>query len=280
MEKVKKILFGFLILIVAYTLFLKLFPLKKNIFYTNDERTEEFIYWKKQYPIVIAGSSLSGIFTIVHLFRQHYFNMYMPYAGSCTGVEIIKRTQNIPKTLFVETNRIDRGIDTTLIENVFSEPFYSLKYYLPFLLKKNRFLPNLVDRVKAPQINSISLHRPPLVLYNQLLADAQKEWGDLSDAVKAKIDRNFLILKESLTSFSKKGCEIYLFEVPMDSSLYKSPLLTYERNCFIKLSKDEGYKFIKADTTRSYKTGDGEHLLKSDGVVYIKYFLSGLDKKF
>jgi hypothetical protein len=281
MRKIKKILLGGAVLLILYTLFLIFFPLKKSVFYTNDERAEEFVFGKKKYPIVMTGSSLSGVFKMKRIFNhQIYFDLYLPYRNACTGVELIRRSNNIPKVLFVETNRIDKGIDTALMDNIFDEPFYSLKKHLPFLLKKNRFLPNIVDRIKTPPDNSSHTHRPPAVLYDKLLAKAQKEWWDLPNESKLRTDQNFSRLKETLADFAKKGCTIYLYEVPMDRSLYKSPLLTYQRNCFTKLSKDEGYKFIRADTSRSYNTGDGIHILRGDGAIYINYFLANLHQDY
>ena len=42
------------------------------MFYTNDERTEEYVYAKKDFPIVLVGSSLSGAFEGRNLFNQPY----------------------------------------------------------------------------------------------------------------------------------------------------------------------------------------------------------------
>jgi hypothetical protein len=276
LKKVNFIFLGGIALLVLYNFFLVLFPLKKNVFYTNEERVEEFTYNKKLYSIVIAGSSLSGIFEGASLFKESSFMLYLPFTGSCTGIEIIRKTNKIPRKLFIEINHIDRGIDTALLQNNFSEPFYSLKSHFQFLLKKNQLLPNIIDRIKAPHNNVINDERPPAVLYQSLLRTAQKEWNQHPDS--ANLHQKFLRLEESLNAFSAKGCNIYFYELPMDSSLYKSPLLTYQRNYIINLAAKKGYKFIKPDTTRSYKTGDGVHLLRREGDIYLKYFLNEVNK--
>jgi hypothetical protein len=252
------------------------YPLKKDIFYSNDERLEEFIYTKKNYPIVIAGSSLSIIFDGKNLFKQPGFDLCFPLSGACTGIETIKRTNKTPVILLIEINHIDRGEDSLLIKNVFSEPLFSLKQSLPMLLKKNQILHNIVDRFKTPQNNIINNQKPPAILYNSLLASAQKDWAESFNIERFK--KNFLTLKQNLDILSKKGCIICFYELPMDSSLYKSSLLVYERNSLTKLAADKGYKFIKSDTSRNYNTGDGVHLLRSDGDIYIKYFLASLAK--
>jgi hypothetical protein len=243
------------------------YPLKKDIFYSNDERLEEFIYTKINYPIVIVGSSLSIVFDGKSLFKQPSFDLCFPLSGACTGIETIKRINKIPSILLVEINHIDRGEDSLLIKNIFSEPLFSLKQSLPILLKKNQILHNVIDRFKTPQNNIINSQKPPAILYNSLLASAQKDCAESFNIERFK--KNFLILKENLDALSKKGCIICFYELPMDSSLYKSPLLVYERNSINKLAAEKGYKCIEPDTSRNYNTGDGAHLLRTDGDIYI-----------
>lgn len=248
--------------------------MKKDIFYSNDERLEEFIYTKENYPIVIVGSSLSIIFDGKALFKKSRFDLCFPFSGACTGIETIRRINKTPSILLIEINHIDRGEDSLLITNTFSEPLFSLKQSLPMLLKKNQILHNLVDRFKTPQNNIINSQQPPAILYNSLLASAQKDWAESFNIERFK--KNFLTLSGNLEDLSKKGCIICFYELPMDSSLYRSPLLVYERNCLTKLAVQKGYKFIKSDTSRRYNTGDGVHLLRSDADKFIKYFLANL----
>jgi len=270
MKKVSYIFLVFFILLIVYSLFLKLHPLKKTVFYTNEERVEEFVYSKKGYPIVLVGSSLSGAFELQSIFNQPYFNLFLPITGAATGIEVIRRTNKIPKELFVEINHIDRGVDSTLMHETFDEPLYTIKYDLPFLLKKNQIIPNIVDRIKKPQNHIINAVQPPPVLYNALLLKAQQEWKQLPDT--AKFNKELARIKSVLADFSSKGCRIYFYEMPMDASLNNSPLLTYQRNYFTKLAAEKGYVMIKTDTSRQYLTGDGDHLLSGDADIYIKYF--------
>jgi hypothetical protein len=249
--------------LIGYSIFLKLFPLKKTVFYSNEERVEEFAYNKDNFPIVLVGSSLSGAFESYRLFNQPYFNLFLPNTGAATGIDILKRTNKIPRKLFIEIN---------LMHEIFDEPLHTIKYDLPFLLKKNQLIPNLIDRVKTPHNNIINAQQPPPVLYNALLLKAQEEWKKLPDTVK--FNQQLEHIKAVLNLFSSKGCRIYFYEMPMDHNLYHSPLLTYQRNYFSRLAAEKGYTFIKCDTSRNYLTGDGDHLLSNDGAIYTKYFES------
>jgi hypothetical protein len=219
---------------------------------------------------MLVGSSLSGAFELQPLFNKPYFNLFMPGTGAATGIEVIRRSNKIPKELFIEINHIDRGVDTNLMHEIFDEPLYSIKYDLPFLLKKNQIIPNLIDRVKKPHNNIINNIQPPAVLYKTLLIEAQKEWKSLPDTIK--FNRQLEYIKSVLNEFSLKGCHICFYEIPMDHSLINEPLLTYQRNYFTKLAAEKGYSIIKIDTTRKYLTGDGDHLLSGDANIYIKYF--------
>jgi hypothetical protein len=274
-KKVSRVLIIGFLLLLAYNAFLFFFPLKKNVFYTNDERVEEFIYSKKYYPIVLVGSSLGGVFEGKVMFDQPYFNLFLPVTDACTGVEVLRRSKKIPKKLFVEINHIDRGIDTALIENTFETPLFRLKYYLPFLLKKNKLLPNIVDRLKKPVSSGRNSQRPPPVLFNQLLASARSEWSVLPDS--NYFGRQLEILNSSLKYLSAKGCDIYFYEVPMDSSLTNSKLLRYQRAYCMRLAARNGYHFIPTDTSRVYDTGDGIHMLEKDADLYTRYFIKELN---
>jgi hypothetical protein len=269
-KKASYIFLVFFTLLVVYSLFLKFRPLKKTVFYTNEERVEEFVYSKNNYPVVLVGSSLSGAFELQTIFNQPYFNLFMPVTGAATGIEIIRRTNKIPKELFIEINHIDRGIDSNLMHEIFDEPLYTIKYDLPFLLKKNQLIPNLVDRIKKPQNNIINATQPPPILYSALLQKAQQEWKQLPDT--AKFNKKLAHIKAVLADFSAKGCRIYFYEIPMDVSLNNLPLLTYQRNYFTKLAAEKGYTMIKKDTSHTYMTGDGDHLLSNDANIFIKYF--------
>jgi hypothetical protein len=64
--------------LVGYNIFLVLFPLKKSVFYTNEERVEEYVYDKVSYTNVLVGSSLSQAIQVEKVFNGSCFNLYLP----------------------------------------------------------------------------------------------------------------------------------------------------------------------------------------------------------
>jgi hypothetical protein len=253
---------------VAYNMIMYWFPVKRHAYYTNEERAEGFVFDSKKYDVVTVGSSLSGAFEGRNLFDKSYYNLYMPHYGSCAGVEIIRRSNKIPKQLFVEINHIDRGIDSSVIEDVFDDDLYYAKYYIPVLQARNKLFTNVVDEFKKPS-SSVNKQKPPVALYNKLLRSAQSEWGKQPD--ERKFDVQFNRLAQSLDAFADKGCKIAFFEMPIDSSIRNSKLLSYQRERMVELAKQKGYDFIPSDNSRAYQTGDGIHLLQGDRDIYVKY---------
>lgn len=276
MKKVCRILIVALILLVGYNLFLFMFPLKKKVFYTNEEMIEEFVYTDEIFDNIIVGSSLSGAFQHNVVLDEKYYLLNLPYTGACTGLDVINRCGKVPKKLFLEINHVARGIDSSLMNTVFAPPFYTLRFYMPSLQTKNKILNNLIDRVKTPNNNKINESRPSDELYGRLLKSAQEKWAELGDTLKLNDRLN--MVRTTLKIFSAKGCRIYLYEIPMDSSLVNTPLIEYQRNYFQKLASQEKYVFIPLDRSRTYQTGDGEHLLQKDADIYTLYFKSETSK--
>lgn len=277
MKKVGVLLLFTFLFLVVYNVFLFAFPLKKTVFYTNRERIEEFVYGKDNYPTLLVGSSLSGAFEGHQLFPENHFNLYLHFTGALTGLEIIKRSNEIPGKLFIEINYVNREINSLLVNAIFNSPVHRLKYDLPFLLTKNKVFPNLTDRMREPSNNKINKKRPAENLYKELLKKEQARWNVIKDIriLNERLD----YVKQAASSFASKGCQIYFYEMPMDSSLSNSKLISYQRKYFVELALQNGYTFIDADQGRTYQTGDGVHLLKKDANVYTGYFKQAANKK-
>ena len=275
MKKIWRILLVCLILTIVYNMVIFWFPVKRNTYFTNQDRTEAFVFDKKDFNVIIVGSSLSGAFEEINPFSKSYFNLFLPFTGSCTGVDIIRRSGKIPKHLFVEINHIDRGTDTVLIKDVFEDGLYPFKYHVPMLQTKNKLLTNFIALIKKPSSRT-NRQKPPAALYGKLLKSAQKEWAEYPD--KKKFDQQINQLSQSLALFTNKGCKVYFFEMPIDSSIRNSVLMKFQRERIKALAKQNNYVFIPADTSRTYQTGDGVHLLQADRNAYVKYFKDQIKK--
>jgi hypothetical protein len=271
MKKVIYIISLAILFLFAYNLFLIISPSKIPPF-ENQARVESFVFTREYYPIVLTGSSLSGLFgepKAKDIFGKSYFNMYLPYWGACTGVEVLRLSKKVPKILFVEVNQIHRGIDTNMVRTIFDSPIYNYRNVLPFTLSKNKFLPYVIDRFKKPQPNKASKKRLAAALFDSLLTRTQESFEQIKD--KKYLDSQINRLSETVKELSSKGCQIYFYELPMDIHLRYSKVMVYERTYFEAFAKKNNFHFIPADTSRAYQTSDGEHLLEGDRIIYLDY---------
>ncbi len=276
MKKIALVLVYTFLLLVLYNLWLFVFPLNKQVFYTNEERIQEYMYDKVDYNTVLVGSSLSGIFERNDIFKDKSFMLYLPFTGSASGLEVLQKTGKVPQRIFVEINHIDRGVDSALMHSLFDQPLYSLRFYLPFLQTKNKMLPNVIDRVKSPANNKVNDSKPEESLFNTLLNKEKLEWSEIKNV--SALDARLKHVESILSSFAAKGTKVYLYEMPVDSSLTNLPLIQHQRDYFRNLASMAHYSFIHADTSRAYQTGDGVHLLRQDADIYLAYFRKELSK--
>lgn len=267
-----------LLLFTLYNLFFILFPFEKKNIPTNKERAEEYIYSTKRYSSVFLGSGLIGDFTEESLGYNRFFNLYLPFNGSCTGIEIVALSGKIPDTLFVEINTIYKGFDRPLIKALFQPGYRQIKTVLPVLQTKYKPHVLLAEQLRSAFKMKKVRHLPsaplPASLYLAALQMHQNTYRNLADTLK--IARCVDSLKYFTDLMTASGCVIYFFEVPVDKSILNSPLSVYQRKLLKQKFGDSSVKWIEADTLNAYRTHDGIHLLNESVRAYIKHFNKNL----
>ena len=257
---------------ILYNCILLVFPLKKINIYTNQERAEEFVYAKKKYSKVFAGSGLIGGFSATAIRRDDFFNFYLPYNGSCSAVKIVALSGKIPKILFVETNCIFKGFDDALIDRLFDKRRYKLRFCLPYLLQKHKLIPLTKELIKPAKTILIESSPLPKPLFSQTLENQKKVYNSLPDI--DKFNQCINELKKYIYYISSKGCEVIFFEMPIDKQLQNSPLANFQRNVMKDVFNDHQFKWIEPVQNTQYMTGDGIHLLEESTIAYFKYLES------
>ncbi|TDQ10006.1 hypothetical protein [Pedobacter metabolipauper] len=267
---VKKIIIIGLVLFAAFNIFLYLIPKDKGVIYTDIEKTELFLYSGHKYKVVTAGSSLIGRFTLKAKTNKNYFNLSLPPSGGCSGVKIIKLSNKIPDTLYLETNYISRGYNKPLIAHTFEPTSHYPKSYFPALQEKNKFFPFFINYLKPGNMDLPSKKRPQGKLFDKLFAKTKEEY---SKALNPK-EWNAILkeLKEDLNYLTAKGCVVVFFEVPLEKEFRNAPKFTFERKSLKAFFNDSKYKWMPPDTTQTYYTGDGKHLLQESFIQFDEYF--------
>ncbi len=262
---------------ILFNVVLLLFPVKKKYIYKDNERGEEYIYSNKKYPVVFVGSGLIGDLGSENLGRRILYNLFFPYGGSCTGIELIALSKKIPDTLFIETNYIFKGFNKELNEKLFEPLAYRSKFILPCLQEKNKLLPlakEIVKGHKPRKKNSASLPEPFL---QESLASLRKEYNQRPDTAGfySIVEK----LKKYIDYFSSRNCTVIFFEMPVDKEFLNCPKTEWEREALKSAFTDKRFIWSQADSSIAYSTSDGIHLLDESLEKYIHYLNSGLAGK-
>ena len=269
-----------IILVLAFCVcnfILFLFPLKKKQFFTNEERAEEYIYSKENYSIVFVGSGLSGhLINTVH--NSVAFNLFLPYSGACTGVEIVTRSAKIPKVLFIEINYVFKGCDEKLITSLYTPKNYWLKFFLPVFQRRHHVL-SIVKHIinwfkKERVVMEVGL---PELDYEQLKM-FRGFYNQLPE--KRKITKHIESLKKSVDEIGTKNCTVIFFEMPLEKSIASSLLASYQKTELKKIFPIDKYAWIEPDPLDSYYTKDGIHLSEESALRYSQYLWTSYHRIF
>jgi len=265
-----------LIIIGSFCLFnllLFFFPLRKKEFFTNEERVEEYVYSKNNFYTVFVGSGLSG-----HLpdsfYKSDVFNLFLPYSGACSGVEIVVRSLKIPHFLFVETNFIFKGYDNALIKKIFAPLIFKSKFFLPSLLKKHQVFSMIKQLIKALKRESVTVKNSSFGLDYQRLAQFRNFYDQQFNP--QQLDIHIKKLKKQIDFLTIQGCTVIFFEMPMENSLADSALANHQKTELKKMFPEKKYTWIEPNPSDSYDTEDGIHLTDESALRYFTY----LNKKW
>ncbi|HET9276921.1 MAG TPA: hypothetical protein VFN95_02010 [Flavitalea sp.] len=254
------------ILFLIYNAVLLIFPLKREVIYLNEERAEEFVYSRVSYTKVFTGSGLIGELRTEQAWRDS-FNLFLPYSGSCAGVEIIVLSKKLPEVLFIETNYIFKGFDRNLTSQLFDRLLYHVRFIFPALLRKHSPKSILKELIKwtnrsTEKDQTKSLFQPSVEFFKGI-------YDELPDP--GRFDKVLSSLREYIEAISSKGCQVVFFEMPIDVDLMNSKLATYQRDKLISLFPKKKYHWITPNPDDHYNTTDGIHLDKASVDKYFNY---------
>jgi hypothetical protein len=275
-KKIRRLVIFCLSAFILFNVVLLLFPLKKKYIYKDKERGEEYIYSNKTYPVVFAGSGLIGDFDNENLGRKAFYNLFFPYGGGCTAVQLVALSEKIPDTLFIETNYIFKGFNNELLGKLFNPVAYRSRFILPCLREINKPLPlaKEIFKVQIPRQKTMTILPEPL--YQQSIESLKKEYSESDSAGFYNIIAK---LKKQVDYISSRDCIIIFFEMPVDSFLLNSAKIKWEREMLRSTFSDKKFIWSHTDTCCEYVTSDGIHLLDKSLEKYIHYFNNSLEYK-
>ncbi|TAH26145.1 MAG: hypothetical protein EAZ07_05505 [Cytophagales bacterium] len=263
-----KVAFWVIIFFLGYNVYLIEFPLKNGDYYMLQEKAEDFVFDNRHYDTILVGSSLVRHFRNIPIFQgKQFYNLFLNGSSAASGIELIIKSGKIPKVLFVETHHLTKGLNDTLIKNVFQG--YSIKQFLPALQSKHKFLNIIIKKIK-PQIKKLDSRG---VFFREIfyhhIEQLRHEYSSISDSLKYIQHLNKVDMQ--LQYLTAKGCTIYLFEVPIEKELALSKRAKFLRFKNHQILNNKNYQWIPYDYHNFYKTTDGIHLLQNESYIYEKY---------
>ena len=244
----------------------------------NIVSAENYIYNGKGKDIVIVGSSLAFRMKQDYL-PKNYYNLAFGGNSIYDGLEIIKRSGNVPKIVLVETNIFMRPGNAGFISSLFTPGLSEAKNTLPGMRTSNQpvnLLMNELQHLMAKNKQAAAAPQTDTVLYNKVLQNHLNEYERVPDIDTA--DMRVEALKNYLDYLKGLGVKVMFFEMPVDCELANTPLTRY-------LGKKLEYEFppalyprIPAPDCRKYTYNDGEHLSATSAMDYSGYLVKVTQK--
>lgn len=221
-------------------------------------------------PAVIVGSSmtflLSSAFMEGEYLGNRIYNLALAGRNVATGLDIVLRKPERPRLIFVEVNRLELTYAPEFVEQLYQQPWRSLRQIAPGFRLENRPLDiatvltwsaakNLLgrwgvaasERVYAPMsgVNGTVPREPagPSPAYHALMKFIVDVLGQRVDALRAR------------------GVRIILLRMPADPTTETVEERYKEIETLRRFPKGE-YEWLDLRGTGDYQTSDGLHLIK------------------
>lgn len=270
-KKPIKFIIFFLIIYTTYNIYIYVknpnITLYQNQWQQNYVFAESFLYGNKPSTIIV-GSSMA-----VHLDKSiltnEIYNLSFSGGSVLTGLKILKMSNYIPKTIYIENNVIFRKMDNEMIESLFDPIKYNLKKYIPALKEKYQPLNIIVsilksklgrtenekmNKVRDENVFQISFKRQ-LVNYKKPLDNYEFELSELTELLKY---------------FQSKNTKIIFFEMPINNILANEKRANQQRDIIRKHFPT--YDWLPLPNNNLYLTSDGIHLMYKSSIEFTTKF--------
>ena len=258
-----KSLITFLLLSSIYTLWILFFNPSvttfQNQWVENYATAQEYIYNNndKKYNIVIVGSSMANRL-IEKKLDDEIYNLSFAGSGVITCLNILIKSDKIPKKVLIESNIIERRIDKEMIDRLFTPIVWKIKKYIPLLQEKykpiNIFL-SYIFEVLGKTKKDTYRPKPNNEIFEKLL---------INNIDSNSVSKNFLNneeineLKKLIKYLQARGVQIIFFRMPVDQKVANTH--SYSERAIFLNKQFNGLLFMPMPVDQNYETSDGIHL--------------------
>jgi hypothetical protein len=220
---------------------------------------------------VLCGSSLTA--GMDHYLPDSVHSLAMTGGSIFTGMEIMNSTGKLPPVIGIETNMMLRLTDVYITDDALNPVMMELRNYLPGIAVYNQpfsflayaLLGNTEKRnqIRFSQENKI-LNQP---LYDEQIPAKIIEYNQPYDSIVLAEHIEYMV--EKLKDYEAKGSKVFIFEAPMDPTLYYSVRMRTLRAKLRQLP----FLFVEVPLYHKWKTADGEHKTPSDCATYTYWMM-------
>ena len=297
---IKKSIFIFFILFIAYTIFIianKQLSASHNNWQDNIVKAQNYIYDESDtINNVIIGSSLSCHIIMDSL--DDFFDLSFAGRSIINGLNVIKYKKKLPGNIYIEMNFALRGESIEFNKALYAPIPFTIKKYVvslrdskqPVSLLAKYFMPQKMDWF----INSIRRITDCIafkIMREKYITNELKRENDekninneiLKKLLKVQIEsynltpsnnllyKQFSLLSKYVEYLKKNNVNVCFYEMPVNPELINLPFAKTTRNEFYKIFPKEKYNYIELPDCSDYVTTDGVHLTQSEAAKYTSY---------
>lgn len=238
---------------------------------------EKVIFFKGKVDLIIVGSSLTALLPN-NYYKNSKINLSLPGGSANDGLEIIKKTELIPRYLVIETNTLFIDTDQIFINSIFAEPQFTIKKLFPVFQSQYRpinFTLSLANFIFLGDQSRNNIDKADPSVLNRTVSAYKLAYATLPH--EPEFTNNLKKLETTVNNLKAKGTVVIFLEMPLHPDLINSAKQTYIRKRLLALfPKDQ---WLTPAEERPYEVTDGLHLLFREGLIvnqFIDKAIAGL----
>jgi len=227
----------------------------------NYSRAETYLYKNPRPKVIIVGSSMSARLHDDKLDGDVH-NMSFGAGSVLTGLEIIKRSEYMPKLICVETNIIERGANEGMIKSLFTPVVWRMKKHLivlQYTYQPMNIVLTLVNSRFGQQYEEQKNEKPNEGVFKVEIARHLEAEGRVDGLNNSK---EICEIKELIEYFCSRGVKVMFFQMPVYKDIASSERYLQRKKILGLAFNDMNVEWSQAgnDCGGKYLTADGIHL--------------------
>jgi hypothetical protein len=217
--------------------------------------------------VVLVGSSLAARLSpevIGPKLSPDIFDLAMLGQNSATGLDVVLAKREKPNMVLVEMNVLEHPYDPDFAEEVFREPWRSLRRDVPIFRLENRPFDLAIvgfEKIGKAALNSLGLHSDEPVYSpssNERTPGARSP--TMSEAFRKKVERALNRLASQVEQLQQGGVRVVFLRLPVDQTLASTRPELYKMSKAAERFPLGKYEWLDMQTKGPYETLDGSHL--------------------